>query len=121
MPTDPLVAQQWHLNAVNAPAAWQWLSDRSLPPGGARSIVVAVIDTGVDYNHQDLAANMWTNGSEIPGNGIDDDRDGYVDDVHGANMITPSGNPMDDHGHGTHVSGIAAGVANNGGGAEDDQ
>jgi len=111
---DPLYAQQWHLSATNVPQAWQWLSDHGLPPGGSRDIVVAVIDTGVDLNHPDLAANLWTNSREIPGNGIDDDHNGYVDDVHGADVIVNSGNPMDDHGHGTHVAGIIAAQANNG-------
>lgn len=82
-------------------------------PGGDPTVTVAVIDTGVDYNHEDLRANMWTNPNEIPGNGIDDDGDGYVDDVYGANVLdgaegTDAGDPMDDHGHGTHVAGIIA-------------
>jgi hypothetical protein len=112
--TDPLYGQQWHLTAAHVPQAWQWLADHGLPPGGSRDIVVAVIDTGVDLNHPDLAANLWTNSREIPGNGVDDDGDGYVDDVHGVDVITNSGNPMDDHGHGTHVAGIIAAQANNG-------
>ena len=111
---DPLYAQQWHLSATNVPQAWQWLADHGLPPGGNRDIVVAVIDTGVDLNHPDLAANLWTNSREITGNGIDDDHNGYVDDVHGVDVIVNSGNPMDDHGHGTHVAGIIASQANNG-------
>jgi len=73
-----------------------------------------VIDTGVRYTHDDLAANMWTNPGEIAGNGLDDDGDGYVDDVHGINAITGSGDPNDDNGHGTHVSGTIGAVGNNG-------
>jgi hypothetical protein len=114
IPADPLYSQQWYLTAAHVPEAWQWLADHGLPPGGSRDIVVAVIDTGVDLNHPDLAANLWTNSREIPGNGVDDDGDGYVDDVHGVDVIINSGNPMDDHGHGTHVAGIIAAQANNG-------
>jgi subtilisin family serine protease len=112
-PNDPLYSQQWHLAAINAFQAWSYLESQGLPPGGSRDIVVAVIDTGVDYNHPDLAANMWTNSQETPGNGIDDDLNGYVDDVRGVDVITNSGNPADDHGHGTHVAGIIAAQANN--------
>ena len=113
--TDPLYPQQWHLAATNVPQAWQWLSDHSLPPGGDRDIVVAVIDTGVDYTHPDLAANMWVNPAELAGApGVDDDGNGIVDDLHGADMITNSGNPQDDHGHCTHVAGIIAAQADNG-------
>ena len=111
---DPLRAQQWHLDAAHVPEAWAWLEGQGLPPGGDRNIIVAVIDTGVDITHPDLAANIWTNAQEVPGNGVDDDGNGYVDDVHGADMITPSGNPMDDHGHGTHVAGIIAAQKDNG-------
>jgi subtilisin family serine protease len=111
---DPLYAQQWHLGATNVPQAWQWLADNSLPPGGNRDIVVAVIDTGVDYTHPDLAANIWTNSREVAGNGSDDDGNGFVDDVHGADTVAGDGGPQDDHGHGTHVAGIIAAQANNG-------
>jgi hypothetical protein len=113
--TDPLYGQQWHLGATNVPTAWQWLEDHSLPPGGSRDIVVAVIDTGVDYTHPDLAANMWVNPPEFGGTpGVDDDGNGYVDDIYGADTVTPDGNPLDDHGHGTHVAGIIAAQADNG-------
>ncbi|PYK96234.1 MAG: hypothetical protein DME19_20385, partial [Verrucomicrobia bacterium] len=79
----------------------------------ASNIIVAVIDTGVRYTHEDLADNMWVNPGETGGNGVDDDGDGYVDDVHGINAINNTGDPNDDHGHGTHVSGTIGGVGNN--------
>ena len=81
---------------------------------GSSSVVIADIDTGVKYTHPDLAANMWINPGEIAGNLVDDDGNGYVDDVHGINAITHSGNPMDDNGHGTHTAGTFGAVGNNG-------
>ena len=76
--------------------------------------MVAGIDTGVKYDHPDLAANMWTNPGEIAANGLDDDGNGYVDDVHGIDTFNHDSNPMDDNGHGTHTAGTIGAVGNNG-------
>src|SRR5205085_311382 len=76
--------------------------------------VVAILDTGVQLDHPDLAANLWTNPGEIAANGVDDDRNGFVDDVHGANIVDPAAAVTDDDGHGTHVAGIVAAAADNG-------
>ena len=114
--TDPDYGRQWHLDAINARQAWQFLGDKGINPGGSRDVVIAVIDTGVDYAHSDLAGNMWINSGEIPDDGIDNDGNGFVDDVYGANVVAGSGDPNDDHGHGTHVAGITSAQANNGAG-----
>lgn len=95
---------------IDAPEAWAVHTGRNDAP------IIAVIDTGVDYNHADLKDNMWVNKGEIPGNGIDDDGNGVIDDVHGYNAFADNGNPMDGHGHGTHCAGTIAGVGNNGDG-----
>ncbi|MDX6720885.1 MAG: hypothetical protein QOJ63_3139 [Solirubrobacteraceae bacterium] len=105
---DPLLADQWELRDPGLGAAVAWT--QSLGDG----VVVAILDSGVQLDHPDLAANLWTNPGEIAGNGVDDDRNGIVDDVHGANMLDASGNGGDDDGHGTHVAGIVAAVAGNG-------
>lgn len=91
---------------VNALQAWSKTT-------GIKNVKIAIIDTGVDYTHPDLAANIWTNPKEIPGNGKDDDGNGYVDDVHGYDFSNNDGDPMDDHSHGTHCAGTIAAVHNN--------
>lgn len=116
-PNDPSFDSLWGLHNtgqdggtpdadIDAPEGWDIRTD-------ATTTIVAVIDTGVDYNHQDLAPNMWVNPGEIPGNGLDDDGNGYVDDVHGINAITGTGDPMDDQSHGTHCAGTIGARGNN--------
>ena len=126
---DPYSYLQWDLNNtgerknfvagmdINVYEAWKYTT-------GDPSVIVAVIDQGVDYTHEDLAANMWVNKDEIPNNGIDDDQNGYVDDVHGYNFVDdgpitwhkyiPGSSSKGDVGHGTHVAGTIAAVNNNG-------
>jgi subtilisin family serine protease len=131
IPNDPCFIQQWGMNNtgqihpktgggfssgtpdadIDAPEAWD-IHKRT-------DIVVAVIDSGVDYTHPDLAVNMWHNPGEIPGNGIDDDHNGYVDDIYGYDFCTWGGklrdsDPLDDFCHGTHCAGIIGAVGNNG-------
>ncbi len=95
---------------VAAPAAW----DLTTGAPNGQGPLIAVIDTGIDYNHPDLAANVWTNPGEIPGDGIDNDGNGYIDDVHGANMINGGGDPLDDNRHGTHCAGTIGAKGDNG-------
>ena len=117
-PNDPRFPEQWALHNtgqtggtadadIDAPEAWQIST-------GSADIVVAVIDTGVDYNHEDLASNMWTNPGEIPGDGLDNDGNGYIDDIYGWDFYNNDNDPWDDHSHGTHCAGIMGAVGNNG-------
>lgn len=96
-------------NDIHALEAWK--IQAGTPGTGP---LVAVLDSGCDYHHADLAANIWRNPGEIPGNGIDDDGNGVIDDVHGFNAAARSGDPMDDRSHGTHVCGTVGAVGNNG-------
>lgn len=108
-PGDPLFADQWSLaddTVLGAGPAWDQTT------GG--DVTVAVIDSGVDTTHPDLAPNMWTNADEVPGNGVDDDGNGFADDVQGWNFVANTPNVRDDNGHGTHVAGIVGARGGNG-------
>lgn len=115
-PNDPEFPTQWGLHNtgqhggqgdadIDAPEAWDLAT-------GSRTIVVGVLDTGVDYRHRDLAANIWVNPAERAGNGIDDDGNGVIDDVHGYNAWLDNGDPDDPEGHGTHCAGIIGAAGN---------
>ena len=115
-PNDPYYASSgswgqnhqdlWGLQQLNLGTAWDTAQ--------GRGIVVAVIDSGLDAKHEDIAANVWHNPNEIPGNGIDDDGNGYIDDVTGWDFVSNDNRPQDGNGHGTHVAGTIAAVADNG-------
>lgn len=105
---NPRIESQWNLLNCGVQQSWAWLLAHGENPGGKSDVVVAVIDTGVDDTHEDLRDNMWVNEKEIPGNGIDDDGNGYVDDVYGVDIVAGRGSGSDDHGHGTHVAGVIA-------------
>ncbi|MFA6096198.1 MAG: S8 family serine peptidase [Bacteroidota bacterium] len=118
VPNDPEFQKLWGMDNVgqtggtpdadiDAPEAWNVQT-------GNNTTVIVVIDTGTDYTHLDLINNIWINLDEIPGNGIDDDGNGYIDDIHGIDTANDDSDPMDDHGHGTHVAGTIGAVANNG-------
>jgi len=132
IPNDPLFDTMWDLRNTGqtggtAGADMDTANAWDLTTGNS-DLVVAVIDTGIDYNHEDLVGNIWTNTGEIPSNGIDDDGNGYVDDVHGWDATTcaefglfdcisykaADGDPIDDSGHGTHCAGTIGADGNNG-------
>ncbi len=118
VPNDSNYSEMWGLHNtgqtggltdadIDAPEAWDIFT-------GDPGLVVGVIDTGVDYTHEDLAANMWVNTAEQSGTpGVDDDGNGYIDDIYGWDAHNDDGDPMDDHNHGTHVSGTIGGAGNN--------
>jgi subtilisin family serine protease len=118
LPNDPSFALEWGLlntgqysglsgNDIGATNAWNFTT-------GSRSVVVAVIDSGIDLTHPDLVDNLWVNPGEIAGDGIDNDGNGFIDDVHGWDFVENDGVPQDGFGHGTHVAGIIGAVGNNG-------
>lgn len=106
IPDDTYYNNQWGLSQINAPDAWNITT-------GSSKVIIAVVDSGIDLNHSDLKADIWVNKGEIPGNGIDDDHNGYIDDIYGWNFVTGNNNVTDDDGHGTHIAGIIAAVGNN--------
>ena len=117
IPDDKQFSEQWALHNIgqtggtmdadiDAPEAWNTQT-------GSHEVVVAVIDSGVDYNHDELADNIWTNTEEIPGDGFDNDGNGFIDDVHGWDFANDDNDPYDDRGHGTRVTGIIAAKGNN--------
>ena len=111
VPNDTFFSLMWGLNQandfdVNAPEAWDIFT-------GDPNFRIADFDTGIDYNHPDLAANVWTNPGEVPGNGIDEDGNGYIDDIHGYDVVNDDGDVIDDNNHGTHTGGTIGAVGNN--------
>lgn len=104
---DPDLAKLYGLTKINVQQAWEITK-------GSRDVIVADIDTGIDYNHVDLSNNLWRNPNEIEGNGIDDDNNGYVDDIVGYNFRDKNAKPYDDNDHGTHTSGTIAATGGNG-------
>ncbi|MDI9633253.1 MAG: S8 family serine peptidase, partial [Methanolinea sp.] len=105
-PSDPLYGQQWGLEKIMTPHAWEVTT-------GMRDLVIAVPDTGIDYTHPDLSRNIWANPGEIPGNFADDDGNGFVDDTIGWDFFGDTNDPMDQNGHGTACAGVIGAVGNN--------
>lgn len=105
-PNDPLFSEQWGLDQIQSPDSWDTET-------GNQTVVIAVIDSGIDLSHQDLSGKFWINPGEIAGNGIDDDNNGFIDDRNGWDFVNSDNDPMDDHGHGTQVAGVIAAQTNN--------
>jgi len=105
-PNDPLFPQQWGLSQIEAPAAW----DISM---GSATLPIALIDAGLDFDHPDLAGKLWTNAGEVAGNGLDDDANGYIDDLHGWDFVSSDNDPADDNGHGAQVAGATGAATDN--------
>ena len=114
VPNDPLFGLLWGLDDarnvdIDAPEAWSVTT-------GSPATIVAVLDTGIDLGHPELAGRVWTNPGEVAANGVDDDGNGYVDDLHGWNFVSGTNDVQDDNGHGSHVSGTIAAAGNDGAG-----
>ncbi len=105
-PNDPSYSSLYGMQKISAEAAWDYTI-------GDASVIVGIIDTGFDFQHPDLVNNIWRNPNEIPGNGIDDDGNGYIDDIHGISAILDNGNPQDTGLHGTHVAGTIGAQGDN--------
>lgn len=113
---DPKMSEAWGFNKTAVEASWKIST-------GSKDIVVAVIDTGIDINHKDLSNNLWVNSGEVgldasgrdrATNNIDDDGNGFIDDIHGWNFVSNNNDLKDNHGHGTHIAGIVGAEAGNG-------
>ena len=121
IPNDPRFPELWGLENTGRPPAPSGETDADIDARAAWDIergrsatVVAVLDTGIDRSHPDLAGNLWSNPGEIAGNGVDDDRNGFVDDIRGWDFVNNNNDPDDDNGHGTEVAGVIGAVGNNG-------
>jgi subtilisin family serine protease len=127
IPNDANFSNQWHLhNTGQSLINWSGYNLSGIPDAdidapeawdietGSPDVVIAILDTGIDYTHPDLAANIWNNTDETPGNGIDDDHNGYIDDVMGWDIYHNDSDPKDGYGHGTMCAGVAGAVTDNG-------
>jgi subtilisin family serine protease len=105
---DPMAGELWGMEKIGMPQVWERTQ------GSHQGPIIAVLDTGCELTHPDLRDNLWTNTKEIPANGIDDDGNGVIDDIHGYNASEQTGDPYDDYGHGTHCAGTIGAKGNNG-------
>lgn len=106
IPNDSLFSNQWNLTKVSAPVVWSLTK-------GSENITIAVLDSGIDYQHEDLINKVWTNNGEVPNDGIDNDNNGFIDDVHGWDFYNNDNDPNDDNNHGTAVSSVIGAETNN--------